>query len=234
MAEHDLRQRLIARLATTPVIGGAVTRVVRLALGRGFSDSEAYWIGRYAAGGDSGAGSRGGLARYKAGYLNRLVEDEDVSSVLELGCGDGQQLALARYPAYVGFDVSPVAIELCHKRFASDRSKMFHLMSEYKGQRAELALSLDVIYHLTEDSVYDDYLTTLFGAGTRLVVVYSTDTEESRGLVAPHVRNRRFTEWVEQHAPGWRLEDVAENPYAEPRGGEQSGSRFHRYRRVPS
>lgn len=231
MATHDVRQRLVARLATTPVIGGAVTRLARLVSGRGFSDSEAYWIDRYAAGGDSGAGSHGGLARYKATYLNRLVEAEGVSSVLELGCGDGQQLALARYPAYVGFDVSPTAIELCRKRFASDRSKMFHLMSEYAGQHAELALSLDVIYHLTEDSVYDDYLTTLFGAGSRLVVVYSTDTEESRGLVAPHVRNHKFTDWVEQHARGWRLDEVAENPYAEPRDGEQSNASFHLYRR---
>jgi len=48
-----------------------------------------------------------------------------------------------------------------------------------------------VIYHLTEDRVFETYLTHLFAAGLRFVVVYSTNMEVSG--TAPHVRHRVFT-----------------------------------------
>ena len=38
--------------------------------------------------------------------------------------------------------------------------------------RAELALSLDVIYHLVEDTVYESYMGQLFDSATKYVIVY--------------------------------------------------------------
>src|SRR5512139_2970605 len=82
-----------------------------------FSGSKDYWEERYRAGGNSGGGSYGRLAQFKADVLNGFVERHGVESVLELGCGDGHQLELARYPKYIGLDVSVTAIRQCAARF---------------------------------------------------------------------------------------------------------------------
>src|SRR5437660_1578196 len=75
-----------------------------------FLGSKDYWEGRYVEGGDSGHGSYGFLAAEKARFLNAFIEKHHVASVIEFGCGDGNQLSLARYPRYLGLDVSEAAV----------------------------------------------------------------------------------------------------------------------------
>jgi SAM-dependent methyltransferase len=180
-----------------------------------FGNSRHYWEQRYARGGNSGAGSYGRLALFKAEFLNDFVERRGIQSVVELGCGDGHQLSLARYPAYLGLDVAPTAIELCTKRFASDPSKRFKLHDSQRDPApvrvAELALSLDVIYHLVEDEVFDAYMRHLFAAAKRYVIVYASNDEAPSP--APHVRHRRFTDWVQLHEPAWHIESQTPNRY---------------------
>ena len=185
-----------------------------------YRDSANFWEGNYAQGGTSGSGSYGTLAEGKSRFLNELVRARAIRSVIEFGCGDGNQLSLADYPGYIGLDVSPSAIGLCQRRFAGDATKSFF---RYDGAcftdragvfRAELALSLDVVYHLTEDAVFEAYLRHLFAAGQRLVVIYSTNAEIAG--TAPHVRHRRFTAWVGAACPQWRLSQVTPGPNTEP------------------
>jgi SAM-dependent methyltransferase len=184
-----------------------------------FSDSANFWEENYAQGGNSGNGSYGALAEGKSQFLNELVKARTVRSVIEFGCGDGNQLSLADYPRYIGLDVSRTAIGLCWRRFADDLTKSFFL---YDGDcftdragifTADLALSLDVIYHLTEDAVFETYLRHLFAAGQRLVVIYATNAE--LGGTAPHVRHRHFTPWVKANCPQWRLSGVTQGPNTE-------------------
>ena len=181
-----------------------------------FRGSARYWERNYARGGTSGAGSYDALALGKAVFLNEFVRTRAVGSVIEFGCGDGNQLSLADYPAYIGLDVSRTAIQWCQQRFAADLAKSFFL---YDGTcftdrarifTADLAISLDVIYHLTEDAVFETYLTHLFAAGARYVIIYSTDREIPS--TAPHVRHRQFSRWVEAHVLGWRLLEVTPGP----------------------
>ncbi|TKR29807.1 class I SAM-dependent methyltransferase [Luteimonas gilva] len=166
-----------------------------------FSDSQEYWRQRYRRGGDSGAGSSGVPAEYKAGVLNAFVARHSVSSVIEFGSGDGRQLERAAYPRYLGVDISRDAVQACSRRFAGDPSKRFVVLDEYGGQRADLALSLDVVFHLVEDDVYDDYLGRLFAAAERYVIIYSTD--ENRSGAMKHVRDRKVTEDVALRFPGF-------------------------------
>lgn len=180
----------------------------------GFDDSASYWERRYARGGTSGAGAYGAPAQAKADFLNAFVRQHEVRSVVELGCGDGNQLALADYPEYVGLDVSKTAIRLCRRQFAGDPSKSFCRFDGIRlptQTRAELALSLDVIYHLVEDSVFEKYMSCLFAAARRYVVIYSTNDV---GIVddAPHVRHRNFTLWAEANCPQWRLTGATHGP----------------------
>jgi SAM-dependent methyltransferase len=189
-----------------------VRRISLLRQRMAYRDSVRFWEGAYAQGGTSGHGSYGALAEDKSRYLNELVRERAVRSVIEFGCGDGNQLSMAEYPRYTGLDVSRNAIGLCQRRFSDDPAKSFFL---YDGAcftdragifTADLALSLDVIYHLTEDAVFETYLTHLFAAARTLVVIYSTNME--LGGTAAHVRHRRFTPWVEENCPDWSLADV--------------------------
>jgi SAM-dependent methyltransferase len=188
-----------------------------------FHGSGSYWEERYAKGGSSGVGSYGKFAEFKAEVINAFVAERNVRSVIELGCGDGNQLALANYPEYLGFDVSEVAIDLCRRRFASDPSRRFAAMSRYAGEQADLALSLDVIYHLVEDDVFEQYMRMLFAAARRYVIVYSSDTEDDAEHGAAHVRHRQFSRWIGQNLPEWRLLERIPNRYPY-RGDYREGS----------
>lgn len=216
MSPTPIVTRVRRRLRGLPVIGPVLGRVWRRLGGRPddhFDGSASYWDRRYTTGGNSGAGSYDDLARFKAEVLNAFVEEHGVREAIEFGCGDGNQLELAAYPSYVGFDVSARAVQMCRERFAGDDTKRFALTTEYAGDRADLTLSLDVIFHLVEDEVFDDYMARLFDASTRWVIVYSSDTDAQRDGVAPHVRHRAFSRWVATHRPGFELVRHIPNRY---------------------
>ena len=179
---------------------------------RSFSGSGNYWDKRYQKGRNSGEGSYGELALFKAQVLNDFVREKGIRSVIEFGSGDGNQLKFAEYPAYTGVDVSHVAVDRAKLNFSAERTKKFLTTEEYAGERAELALSLDVIYHLVEDSVFEVYMDRLFRAAKRFVVVYSSNCT---GLMtdSPHVRHREFTKWVEQKFPSVPAPEVVGNPF---------------------
>lgn len=205
--------------------------IARSVLGRGkrleFSTSGSYWEERYQHGGTSGAGSYGRLAKFKAGILNDFVAQHGITSVIEFGSGDGNQLTLARYPFYTGVDVSETAVRACRARFAQDEIKSFLTLSEYDGRLAEMSLSLDVIYHLVEDATYEAYMTTLFDASQQFVIIYASNKDEQPP--ARHVRHRRFTDWVDIHRPTVRLIDKIPNrfPYDPADPNNTSFADFH-------
>ncbi|HVP77515.1 MAG TPA: class I SAM-dependent methyltransferase [Thermodesulfobacteriota bacterium] len=175
--------------------------------------STAYWESRYAAGGHSGVGSYGLFAEFKADVINGFVAAHHVQTVIEFGCGDGNQLLLAKYTRYVGFDVSSSAIARCQELFNSDENKLFRLLSTYNGEKADLALSLDVIYHLLEDDVFEHHMRTLFEASDRYVIIYSSDSDDNRDCKGTHVRHRKFTRWIQENFPNWKLVEHLPNKY---------------------
>lgn len=179
-----------------------------------YPGSRQYWERRYARDGNSGSGSGGRLADYKATWLNGFVRENAVQSVLELGCGDGRQLRLAAYPSYAGLDIAPSAVQRCRQMFAGDSSKSFSVYDpdtfDPAGFQAQLAISLEVIFHLTEERLYRLYLHHLFSCATQWVVIFSSDQEDDTGGRYPHVKPRRFTPDV---PPGWTLYEKVENPH---------------------
>ncbi|WDH99000.1 hypothetical protein PUW24_09050 [Paenibacillus urinalis] len=65
-----------------------------------------YWENTYKNGGNSGAGSYGMLAEFKAEVINRVIALHKLTRVIEFGCGDGNQLSYMDYKKYLGLDVS--------------------------------------------------------------------------------------------------------------------------------
>src|ERR1700719_5232063 len=84
-------------------------------------NSAGYWEGRYNQGGNSGEGSYGQLADFKARVLNDFIKEKDIQSAIEFGCGDGNQLAKIAYPKYIGLDVSATIIKKCIEKFKPDK-----------------------------------------------------------------------------------------------------------------
>jgi hypothetical protein len=195
------------------------TAVGRVAAAIRFRNSESYWENRYAAGGTSGPGSYGLQARYKADFINQFVRDNAVSSVVEFGCGDGNQLGLAEYPTYLGIDVAPQAVKRCIESFRHDSSKSFvtcdvrAFADSARFLHADLALSLDVVFHLVEDEVFEPYMHALFNAADRFVIIYSNDREARDP--GRHVRWREFTPWIERNVTGWERSCLEPAPLAE-------------------
>lgn len=198
-----------------PFIGAIIKSVYRKYINpiKPFTNSEDYWIERYDTGGNSGDGLYKKLADFKAKLLNDFVREENIQSVIEYGCGDGNQLLLADYPSYTGFDVSPKAVTICKDKFSGDTTKKFRVMNEYSDDKAQLTLSLDVIYHLVEDGIFDEYMQRLFSSVEKFVIIYFSNTNENNEDRLAHVKHRKFSNRVEEQNPEWKLRNFIANKY---------------------
>ena len=84
-------------------LAGPLARRMAIALRKVFfPGSQEYWEARYAGDETSGAGSFGKWAEFKAQGVNSFVKSRGIRTVIEFGCGDGNQLSIAEYPAYIG------------------------------------------------------------------------------------------------------------------------------------
>lgn len=223
-----VRPALVRRLAVVPGMGWLLT-IVRKRL---FRSSSHYWEQRYRVGEGSGIGSYSKYAEFKADVLNRFFTERDIRKVADFGCGDGNQLKLLKCAEYLGLDVSPSAVEQCRALYRRDRTKTFLVdsgpdaMAKVREFGPELTMSLDVIYHLVEDDTFERYLTNLFAVSSRYVVVYSTNFNQRYDF--PHQADRKFTDYVAQHMPEWRLLEVLANPHK----GPDTQSDFYIYERT--
>lgn len=178
----------------------------------GFSEA-VYWDARYRKGGNSGAGSRGVLAEYKAEVINALVSKHAIHDVVELGCGDGYQLGLYSFPSYTGTDVSDKSIEICREKFRAQPNYRFLASDEFQAQRprADLSMSIDVLFHLVNDDIFDAYMRSLFDASNRFVLLYAPN--DDRPSQDRHIKFRCFTQWVELNYPDFALVEFIKNAY---------------------
>lgn len=235
---NNMAKSLLVQIKKFPFIGAALVKIKCLIMGCPatpvFKNSEQYWEARYRMGGDSGAGSYGRLARFKAAILNEFVKVHGIINIVEYGCGDGAQLALAEYPQYSGFDVSPFAVKMCRTRFANNDNYEFFEMIDRSDREGffDLAISLDVIYHLIEDEVFNTYMKRLFTASHRYVIIYSYNFE--RQYESPHERGREFLTWCNENAKDWALINVVNNlyPYNTEDPSNTSQSDFFIFRKI--
>jgi hypothetical protein len=181
---------------------------------RKFGNSAGYWEKRYLENGNSGSGSYGVHATYKAAILNKFVSENKLQKIIEFGCGDGNQLMQFNFPSYIGLDVSETAIQKCRTIFKDDGTKSFYIYNtaELKHNQiffdADATLSLDVIYHLVEDDVFAKYMYHLFAASAKYVIIYAWDLESNKSF---HVRQRKFTTWINLNISHWVLKQKIEN-----------------------
>lgn len=193
-------------------------------------DSGQYWTERYENGRTSGSGSYGRLAEYKADTINALVAEREITSVVELGSGDGNQVSLFDIPAFTGVDISPIVVERAKKRFA-DRPGWRFVQSDafdVEPRAFDMAMSLDVIYHLVEDIVFHQYMKDLITVADRFVLIYASDHDEQAHSV--HVRHRSYSTWMAQNAPQFELINTYQHPYPMDEGADVDQTSFAFFR----
>lgn len=184
-----------------------------------FKGSELYWEERYQKGDNSGTGSYDHLAEHKADVINDFVAKNGVKTVMEFGCGDGNQLKIAKYPQYLGLDVSPTAVKLCYDQFKADKTKSFYVYNSMafvdnaRLFKADLTMSLDVLYHLVEREIFENYLLHLFAAADKYVIIYASDYNQAEEPVHQHENRRSFTDFVTKNIKGWKLKELVKNKY---------------------
>jgi glycosyltransferase involved in cell wall biosynthesis len=182
-------------------------------------DSNRYWENRYRTGGNSGAGSYNVLAQYKGHFLNAFAQSKALSSIAEMGSGDGNQLKYFAFENYTGFDVSKTVIERTQSMYRDKPNYKFVWLGdpsldwELQEDAYDCALSLDVLYHLIDDQIYINYLDQLFSLSRRYVVIYASNFNGPDIRGASHVRHRKFTDDVAARFPQWKLLKLVENPH---------------------
>ena len=167
-------------------------------------DSIEYWKARYAGGGNSGSGSYGKLAEFKAASLNSFIEAHKLGSIIEFGSGDGNQLGLIKIAKYLGLDVSLDAISRVRELYQGDSSKAFQTYDPQTFKvtaelKSDLAISMDVILHLTEDERYEKYMNDLFESATRYVGIFNTATDVQLPNMSIHNKFRDHRRWISLH-----------------------------------
>jgi|SRR3989344_2945779 len=225
-----MKSKLKMIIKKTPLINTALRSILSPLRNKAFPGSKEYWEERYGSGGTSGAGSYGKFAEFKAEIINSFVKNNKINSVIEFGCGDSNQLSLFDFPIYIGLDVSKTAIKLCKERFKDNKRTSFFLYDpecfedNHSIFKAELALSLDVIYHLIEDNIFELYMKHLFSSSDKFVIIYSDDTNTKQTY---HEKHWQFSKWVETNLPEWKLINKIKNKYS-----NESCADFFIYKKV--
>jgi len=201
----------------------------------GMSSGE-FWNRHYKNNGNSGTGSYHRLAEFKAEIVNHFLIQEKIKTVIEIGCGDGNQLSLIHYDNYTGVDVSEVIIEKNRQKYQNDKNKRFFCTlterEKYINQKYEMSLSMDVIFHLLEDEIFYNYMEDLFLVAEKYVLIYSSNHEEYTRW--PEYRHRNFISYIQEKISGWKLHQFIPNRYPYQIGKEEttSASDFYIFRKI--
>jgi 2-polyprenyl-3-methyl-5-hydroxy-6-metoxy-1,4-benzoquinol methylase len=132
----------------------------------------------------------GPVHRHAREDLLRTVASLDVKTILDVGCGSGDNLeALATTNRYqlAGVDVSPEALDMAHKRVPSARLGVLNVEREAWSEQFDLVTSLQVIEHLVDDV---SALRHIAAMARRYVFVATMQGRMRRSeLAIGHIRN---------------------------------------------
>ncbi|MDO8657397.1 MAG: hypothetical protein Q7K55_01555 [Candidatus Levybacteria bacterium] len=190
--------------------------LLRLFGNKTFPGSEKYWENRYKSGDNSGAGSYGKVATFKSKIINDFIGKNRVKSILEFGCGDGNQLSLFKVKKYIGLDISRHIIKKCSEKMFTDKTKSFFLydpkcfIDNQSLFKSDLTLSLEIIFHIIEGDIFNLHMEHLFNSSNKYVIIYSSNKNSAQKY---HVRHRNFTDWVSKNKPNWKLIKIIRNKF---------------------
>jgi SAM-dependent methyltransferase len=164
-----------------------------------------YWDDRYRIGVREGEWA---VSRAKAEFVNFMIQNYGIGTMVDYGCGNGDMLAHIRgewlpdeHVTYVGTDISLEAIKQVRSRFPD--LYFIHRPKLRQQTHAELSLSLDVVQHQVTEAALIGHLDDLFDRASKLVIVYGTNTESGQSAV--NVRHWWWTPIIPIRYPEWKM-----------------------------
>lgn len=85
------------------------------------------------------------------------------------------------------------------RKYAKDKTKKFMWCGNEDfivDIKADLTMSLNVIYHLIEDDTYHIYMKRLFSSSKKYVYICSCNFDKS---YANHIKCRKFTDYIKNY-----------------------------------
>lgn len=157
----------------------------------GTFDYKTYWEDRYAKGGNSGSGSYGDNAKFKADVINRVILEYDCKDMVEFGCGDCNQMKMFDKIPYIGYDISPTIIKKnWHDYGVGDvEFGVMDMDGDYKNIR-DLSVCVDVLFHLTIEEDWLKLIDHVCNAAKKMIII-TTNTEVIKEEYFPHVNFKR-------------------------------------------
>ena len=103
------------------------------------------------------------------------------------------------------------------------------------NKKADLAISLDVIFHIIEDKAFDLYMKNLFDSSKKYVIIYSSNIDSRKRKSGKYVKHRQFTDWINRYeSKNWKLIKFIPNKYPinSKFKGDKSYSDFYIYKKL--
>lgn len=155
-----------------------------------------YWESRYKEWWNSGAWSYWDNAIFKADYINKLIKDNNIKSVVEIWCWDWANLSLYKwFDSYLWLDVSDKAIELAKKINNGSKYK-FSKYNWDEDIKADMTLCLDVTYHIFPMEEWKRVINNTIDIASDIVVFYSFPCPTWH---VKHINNYNLIEYLKDY-----------------------------------
>ena len=145
------------------------------------------------------------LVQGTADVINLIVLMNGTRSIIEIGCTDGPLASLLSVPSYTGVALNSATLQACAQRHGTAEGLRFVTRAGLGHEQADLALSIDVVPHLTDESTYEHYMHALFNASRKLVLIRASNPPEACASTNGRLHHRPVMHWVEKHRPDFVL-----------------------------
>lgn len=162
--------------------------------------NETFWDWRYLTNPElgSGLGSRGAPLEAKRLLLSQILTILTPTSLLDIGCGDGEATVGLPIPAYVGVDLSREAVRIAQQGRPTGQYYIGTIL-DYPGV-ADLTLCLDVLIHQSNFVEYRDLVKRLMASANDALLV--SGYEEPPSGFSPMVHfHERLSKTISEAEP---------------------------------
>jgi len=140
----------------------------------------------------------GPIARHSRRIIKKMIKSLKISSVLDVGCGEGSLLNLIseiHNPEIIsGIDVSHNALEIAKKVFPDGNFYKIDITKQKLEKNFDLIVSADVIEHLKDDEKALMNMAKMLNPNGRLIISTLLGTMRDAEKKVGHLRNYNKTQ----------------------------------------
>jgi SAM-dependent methyltransferase len=177
-----------------------------------------YWSKRYLSGRSSGAGSYGEEAEFKRDFILSRLSGESISSVLDLGCGDGNLLfpILKKLApnTYLGVDCAKPVVDQHRQKPPADFCEFVCNDISKIDRPSDVTVMMDVLFHARSNEQHAKALESFYANTIKFGFVSfwndlaSTSAKRSHCFYRPIWFDEKFD--VERVVvPGFPMKEIA-------------------------